>query len=161
MSLGTLRALPSRPPHCGQHQWPAEQSMIWGGAQGSWGLRYKDVCLRKKGEERQPDRGRGMALRPGRGGKEGGWGRGLGVRGSKQCGWAANHRGSTGDIALGAQGCPWPLDGAKGSRWPQAGWGGRGRKPGCGPRHRGNLNCRRLGRFGKSFWLFIFFFVKR
>ena len=78
---------------------------MWGGAQGSWGLRYKEVCVRKKGEEREPDRGRGMALCPGGGGKRGA---GVGTGVGREFGLVNNVVGPQttvvrlGDIALAA-----------------------------------------------------------
>lgn len=138
--------------------------MVWRGAQGSWGLRYKEVCVRKKGEERQPARGRGMALRPGRGGKRGA---GVGTGVGRELGVVNNVAGPEttvvplGDVALAAQGRPRPLDGGQ-EVSAAIGWLGWARQEArVWPRHRGNLNCRRVGRFDKSFGRFISLFVKR
>lgn len=76
LAAGSISGLPDGP--CGQ-----------GGGEGRRGprvVRYKEVWVREEGEEGRPDRGRGMAARPGSGREERrGRGGGRESGGRKQC----------------------------------------------------------------------------
>lgn len=138
LAAGSISGLRGSP--CGQ-----------GGGEGRRGprvVRYKEVWVRKEGEEGRPDRGRGTASRPGSGreerrgkgdGRESGGGNN--VAGAAPVEFRFRKPPQRFDFGTSRR-LPRTLDrGRRGSprstsrrlRRPQAGWGGRDRCPGDGP----------------------------